>query len=1179
MRKILLLLTLLFTVVVGQSTTVTIQGTVSSALKDSMPAKGIIVKLYVNSGSDPVAVDTTDSAGAYTLVYDNATLGDKYSIQAIDYCDSVYTQDVSYDGDSDLIVNFFVSCPCSHMMKITGKVMDESGKPFGLSSITLRFNSFDSLPFDQITTNADGSFQAVYCYDSTVDKSIILSISDAASVVYNRTVNLPETAGYYTQNVNFEVTNGWQNMIAVEGTVKNDTMSFPNTGIFITYKKDRYKKIFVKADDKGHYQALVPMSFYPTDTLVIGCYDAQQLPIVNEFPVDTSKSYIFDDINVNGLNVPPLVMYTISGTAYDNNSNPASYLPVSGVFRNLSVLQTQSITDEQGNFEFYLFGPSLGDDDTVDVSVGDCDAGNASAIVPFEPGEFENNVEISGVECAPRFVNNQIEIRGVVKDSSGNPVSGLPVSLSLVYGQNIDQVSTGDSGEFTIYFPVPDDTTLFKVKLNDYCTVLDTTLLFDFNDSIYNLNFVVPCPKELTLTLQGQVYGTTDKDKILISGARVKAYELNDPQHYLQTIANYQGYYKFVTNKIPQPGDTIVVVAQDAAANKDSSMFVFYPSKVNYTVDISSTVFTEPFKDYDTLVTISGKVLDKDSLPAPNVLITAYYQGTESEPTADIEKGEMQDGFVHTVTNNNGEFTIHLPLSYNNDSVIVDIMDNCYNYYEKSVYFDFSQFKFDMPPFIIDCVPTYDSIQQPGITISMNQNWQKFNQFDFSAALYKPELLQEPVAYYVWHIGADTVVTVDPFLHYNFGQVDTCVNVYVQAAFNNINTLLTSKPMRVCVKNPFGETKTQGYADFTVEVVDSTGLRFNFTPYLEPEDSSKIISVIWDFGDGNTQTLDTNFDTVVTHTYVKPGKYLVKLMAEFQDTVTAKQYKAIWEEPVWTGSDIWYPDSCAAAFYVETDSADPMTLHFEDISYPGKYAKILSYYWDFGDSSTAVVPSPTHTFSQEGEYNVYMEIVTSAGCYDKFSVKVQPGKQIEPIFFYPDTVGGTKAIAVKFHNISKNTSDDDDWAWDFGESKGFVQLKGDTIIHYYQDTGTYQVTLKQLSTNAALTMTIHVVSNDQVIPIDGIFLPADITSSAQKVDFNLLKVYPNPVKDLLQISLPDNAKRLSLSIYNASGRLIRKAYVSGSNIVRLNVRDLPVGTYFIKATYGDKVAISKFIKQ
>ena len=461
----------------------------------------------------------------------------------------------------------------------------------------------------------------------------------------------------------------------------------------------------------------------------------------------------------------------------------------------------------------------------------------------------------------------------------------------------------------------------------------------------------------------------------------------------------------------------------------------------------------------------------------------------------------------------------------------------------------------------------------------MQQNWQKFKEFQFSAALFNPQLLDESVEYYVWHIGADTVVTVDPYLDYVFRQQDTCVEVYVQAAFNNLNTLLTSKPMRVCVKNPFGQTGTHGYADFTVEVADNTGLRFNFEPYIQPEDNSKIISVTWDFGDGNTQTLDTNFNSVVTHTYVEPGKYFVKLMAAFEDTITNNQYKAEWTEPIWAGSDIWYPDSCAAAFYVETDSTDPMTLHFEDISYPGKLAKIVSYYWDFGDSSSAVVPSPTHTFSQEGDYNVYMEIVTDQGCYDKFSVEVQPGKKIEPIFFYPDTVGGTKAIAVKFHNISKNTSDDDDWAWDFGESKGFVQLKGDTIIHYYQDTGTYQVTLKQLSTNAALTMTIHVVSNDQVIPIDGIFLPADIASSAQKVDFNLLKVYPNPVKDVLQISLPDNAKRLSLSIYNASGKLVRKVYASGSNIVRLNVRDLPVGTYFVKAFYNNKVAISKFIKQ
>jgi hypothetical protein len=69
------------------------------------------------------------------------------------------------------------------------------------------------------------------------------------------------------------------------------------------------------------------------------------------------------------------------------------------------------------------------------------------------------------------------------------------------------------------------------------------------------------------------------------------------------------------------------------------------------------------------------------------------------------------------------------------------------------------------------------------------------------------------------------------------------------------------------------------------------------------------------------------------------------------------------------------------------------------------------------------------------------------------------------------------------------------------------------------------------------------------------------------------RVYPNPVKDLLNIDGIDNFST-NILIYNISGKLVKTIY-SGSN---MNISDLPTGYYFL-ITENDKSNCSYFIKQ
>ncbi|WP_312765586.1 T9SS type A sorting domain-containing protein [Epilithonimonas sp.] len=73
-----------------------------------------------------------------------------------------------------------------------------------------------------------------------------------------------------------------------------------------------------------------------------------------------------------------------------------------------------------------------------------------------------------------------------------------------------------------------------------------------------------------------------------------------------------------------------------------------------------------------------------------------------------------------------------------------------------------------------------------------------------------------------------------------------------------------------------------------------------------------------------------------------------------------------------------------------------------------------------------------------------------------------------------------------------------------------------------------------------------------------------------------IKLYPNPVKDLLKINIPNNENISEVSIYNVAGQKVKTL----SNQSEINVESLSKGVYLIDIkTDKNKTYNSKFIKQ
>jgi aminopeptidase YwaD len=73
---------------------------------------------------------------------------------------------------------------------------------------------------------------------------------------------------------------------------------------------------------------------------------------------------------------------------------------------------------------------------------------------------------------------------------------------------------------------------------------------------------------------------------------------------------------------------------------------------------------------------------------------------------------------------------------------------------------------------------------------------------------------------------------------------------------------------------------------------------------------------------------------------------------------------------------------------------------------------------------------------------------------------------------------------------------------------------------------------------------------------------------------SVIRLYPNPAKEMIQLSLPANYDNFEGTIFDLSGRSI-KTITSPTNI---DVNELSSGMYILKATLDNVPFEQKFIK-
>jgi len=138
---------------------------------------------------------------------------------------------------------------------------------------------------------------------------------------------------------------------------------------------------------------------------------------------------------------------------------------------------------------------------------------------------------------------------------------------------------------------------------------------------------------------------------------------------------------------------------------------------------------------------------------------------------------------------------------------------------------------------------------------------------------------------------------------------------------------------------------------------------------------------------------------------------------------------------------------------------------------------IKQYYWDFGDGNGTTVKSPSHTYSNSGDYIAKLQAVSDKGCIDSLSSLITVYEVPKVNFEFSDVC--LKSLA-SFANTSTVADPTVQYSWDFGD--GQTALNVNTPQHLYVLAGSYKVTLKATTTNTSSSISRTITIYEQAQP-------------------------------------------------------------------------------------------------
>ena len=239
---------------------------------------------------------------------------------------------------------------------------------------------------------------------------------------------------------------------------------------------------------------------------------------------------------------------------------------------------------------------------------------------------------------------------------------------------------------------------------------------------------------------------------------------------------------------------------------------------------------------------------------------------------------------------------------------------------------------------------------------------------------------------------------------------------------------------------------------------DATGMEniIDLTKY-------RIISYVWDFGDGQTGT-----GVKISHDYKNKGKnnglFTVNLTVNMIDLASGETIKNQDQKVVISISNV----QTAAIFTTTPEKGSaPLEVTFDASESSDPDGQIVNYEWDFSENgkyADAKGVKVKHVFDQTGDYKVSLRVTDNSGQYATSDKQIQVSDAFSlqsVISVTPESTGKFLVNKNYLFDGGKSSSPDSTvtkYEWNFGDGSGTKRSK--TVSYGYKKEGVYEVTLK-----------------------------------------------------------------------------------------------------------------------
>ena len=303
-------------------------------------------------------------------------------------------------------------------------------------------------------------------------------------------------------------------------------------------------------------------------------------------------------------------------------------------------------------------------------------------------------------------------------------------------------------------------------------------------------------------------------------------------------------------------------------------------------------------------------------------------------------------------------------------------------------------------------------------------------------------------------------------------------------------------------------------------------------------------SYIWDFGDGDSSTLENPY-----HIYNEPGVFNVTLTVINDCGANTFLRKVV-------------PEITPEANFIIDGNTSAGCVPFEIQFLDNSNGAISEWEWTFegGIPLNSNMPDPLVTYVTEGVFPVQLVVSNQFGTdtifMDSIIVVTNP-----PIADFDFTIDSNTV------NFSNNSDYQVINFWDYGDGSIFNGLEQS---HQYDTSGSYLVELV-----VANSCGLDTIAKEIIIEMA-------TTSQTEVLKFQELDIYPNPNQGSFVLEISGlESKELDLSVLNSLGQKIyhQTVRVENTNLNHnMNLSSMRSGTYFLKISDKEKVVIKRFLK-